>query len=568
MANSLQIDVLFCTLFLLDGRCSYLSQKLICRIHHPFAFSHHICYAGFQHHQICDFEKHQNLNGIPHLKCRDKILNLRFLFGFFWLVLSILCQAQNESDLQQPSDSLGQIMFDDVSDEDYFSDAVDSSQKYIISKVFFAGNKKTKSSILLRELDIKEGDSLSLKRIFEQLEMNKNRIFNTGLFISVDVVPIIKDQSIELLFLVKERWYIFPLPIFEIGDRSFNEWWYQRGRDLSRTNYGIHFEHKNFRGRNERLKLLWQEGFTPKYELAYFIPYLNKKQRAGIGFAVQYSQNKQVAVFSDNNKLVFLKAEERLRSMIKLEANYVYRAGFFLRHHFYIRYRIHEVADTIAQINPDYLGSGKKEQRFFHLTYVMNHDKRNIQAYATEGSLTQFTVDKQGIFISDDLNFLTSSLAYSKYFKLSERWFASSNSRVFWTDRNDIPYLNLSPLGFGKNYLRGYDLNVIDATSHAFTKSTIKYRFLNQVFNLNSKLIFNQFKTFPISCFLTAYHDIGYAHNPLIQPENEKLLNKVLNGYGVGMDIVTFYDTSVRIEYSFNQFGKSGVFFHFSSDLK
>ncbi|MFQ3577191.1 MAG: POTRA domain-containing protein [Cytophagales bacterium] len=445
---------------------------------------------------------------------------------------------------------------------------LDSSAKVLISDIFFVGNKKTKNNILLRELDFKKGDSLSIKQVFEQLEMNKNRIFNTGLFISVEVLPVIKKNEIELIFMLKERWYIFPLPIFELGDRSFNEWWYQRDRDFSRTNYGIHFEHKNFRGRNERLKLLWQEGFTPKYELVYFIPYLNKKQKAGLGFAFQYSQNKQIAVFSENNKLIFLKSDERLRNMFKVEANYVYRVGFFLRHHFYLRYRIHEIADTVANINPNYLGLGKTQQRFFQFTYVLNHDKRNIQAYATEGSLTQFTLDKQGLMQHDDLDFLSASLAYSKYLKISNRWFASNSNRGFWTNKNDIPYLNLSPLGFGKNYLRGYDLNVIDATSHVFTKSTLKYKFFNYVFNLNSKLIFNQFKTFPITCFLTVFHDLGYTHNPMIQPENSKLMNRWLNGYGLGLDIVTFYDTSVRIEYSFNQFNQRGLFFHFSSDLK
>jgi hypothetical protein len=81
-------------------------------------------------------------------------------------------------------------------------------------------------------------------------------------------------------------------------------------------------------------------------------------------------------------------------------------------------------------------------------------------------------------------------------------------------------------------------------------------------------MLFNQFKTIPISSFITLYYDIGYAYNPLIQDENKRLLNKLLNGFGIGLDIVSFYDTSIRFEYSFNQFMEKGLYFYISSDLK
>ncbi|MDD2548866.1 MAG: hypothetical protein PHD00_02090 [Bacteroidales bacterium] len=36
-------------------------------------------------------------------------------------------------------------------------------------------------------------------------------------------------------------------------------------------------------------------------------------------------------------------------------------------------------------------------------------------------------------------------------------------------------------------------------------------------------------------------------------------------GYGVGFDIVAYYDIVFRIEYSFNKFGEGGLFFHFGT---
>ena len=49
---------------------------------------------------------------------------------------------------------------------------------------------------------------------------------------------------VDVMVDVKERWYIFPLPIFELADRNFNEWW--KTRDFSRTNYGLSVVQNNF----------------------------------------------------------------------------------------------------------------------------------------------------------------------------------------------------------------------------------------------------------------------------------------------------------------------------------
>ena len=45
------------------------------------------------------------------------------------------------------------------------------------------------------------------------------------------------------------------------------------------------------------------------------------------------------------------------------------------------------------------------------------------------------------------------------------------------------------------------------------------------------------------------------------------LVNSFLYTGGFGIDVVTFYDLVFRFEYSFNQLGQSGLFFHIGSDF-
>jgi len=477
------------------------------------------------------------------------------------------CLAQNASFLKDSSEIKKYFFYQR---HDSTLPGIDSLKKFFINEIIFIGNFKSKKSILLRELDLKKGDSVSLTNLHTRLENNKNRIFNTGLFIYVKYKVFFnkEHQSVDICFFLKERFYIFPLPIFELGDRSFNEWWYQRGKDIRRINYGIHFEHKNFRGLNERLKFIWQHGFTPKYEVAYFIPYLNKKQKSGLGTTVQYALNKQIAVNSNYNKQVFLKSDNQLRTTLMFELNYVYRSGFFTRHYLYLRHKTNTIADTVSKINPNYFGNQQTKQQFFEFSYLYNYDSRNMQVYATEGTQFQMILDKTGILKKDNLNLTRIVISYSKYYKIFPKSFLNFNNRILWTNHPNVPYFNLKSLGFQSNYIRGYDLYVIDGVSYAYTKTTLKYNFLQEVVQVKSKMLFNQFKTIPISSFITLYYDIGYAYNPLIQDENKRLLNKLLNGFGIGLDIVSFYDTSIRFEYSFNQFMEKGLYFYISSDLK
>ena len=91
----------------------------------------------------------------------------------------------------------------------------DSVRKLRVCEIVIKGNRQTKSYIILRELHLNSGDSISIEKMHEILEKARDQVYNTTLFIDVKVIPqIINACNLDILVTVKERWYIFPIPAF------------------------------------------------------------------------------------------------------------------------------------------------------------------------------------------------------------------------------------------------------------------------------------------------------------------------------------------------------------------
>ena len=64
----------------------------------------------------------------------------------------------------------------------------------------------------------------------------------------------------------------------------------------------------------------------------------------------------------------------------------------------------------------------------------------------------------------------------------------------------------------------------------------------------------------PFRFFPKVYGNAGYVHNPL--PGENTLPNKMLYSAGIGIDILTAYDFTLKLEWTFNQLGQNGLFLH------
>lgn len=441
------------------------------------------------------------------------------------------------------------------------------TSRLIIDNILIIGNKKTKDKIILRELDFKSGDTLLKESLSNLLTKSRNRIFNTNLFITVDLNLIDRSANHkDLLIHVKERWYIYPIPIFELADRNFNEWWQQRDRDPERINLGIFYTQRNMRGRNETLRAKVQLGFTKKFELFYTIPYLNKNQRAGLNFDISYILNKQIPYKTSDHRLIYFDGNQYIRTKFRSGFLFTYRKKFYRTHAAGLSYYHNAIDDTIAGINPSYFLDGHTRQRYFTLRYAFINDLRDITYYPLKGNYFRVEIEKTGLGIFNDINQLQLTGEYLFFKPLYKKIYFAGGVKQKLSFPATQPYHNVRGLGYERDYVSGYELYVIDGRHFSLLKANLKYQLFSTRKEVSS-IPMDEFGTIPFSIYFRIYSDLGYVDNYRNNFENRTLTNELLWGGGAGLDLVSYYDLVFRIEYSFNRSGGHGFFLHFKSAL-
>jgi outer membrane protein assembly factor BamA len=439
----------------------------------------------------------------------------------------------------------------------------DSVGRFIhINRIFIVGNRITRDQIVLRELTLKQGDiiySLDLPKI---LERDKKKLINTRLFNTAEIRTLeLQPDHIDLLIDLNERWYTFPAPIFELSDRNFNEWWQNYNHDFSRVNYGLRLYQFNMRGRNETLRLTAQFGFQRRFELSYRFPYIDKKQKHGLIIDVDFTETKNLAYKTLDHKLEFLKSENILRTTRGGGLTYTYRNSFYVSHALKVEYRSNTINDTIPTLNANYLGEGKANQRYGIITYQFTSDHRDYIGYPLRGHYFMLLAARSGIARKDDLKKWEASASYAKFFDLKKDFYLSNNIIGYISTPDDLPYSNYGAMGYKKQFVRGYEIYLIEGQAYALNKTTLKKRIFHRTYHWKMMPI-PQFRHIPLSIFLKTYADVGYVKSYPNYFLSTRLADKILSSAGGGIDIVASYDTVIRFEYTFNGEGEKGFFFH------
>jgi outer membrane protein assembly factor BamA len=441
---------------------------------------------------------------------------------------------------------------------------VKDSSYLVVRNIIVLGNKKTRTSVILREISTVPGDTIYLRDLATTLEERRKQLLNTSLFLNTTAnVKNWRGNNADLVFEVWERWYTFAYPIFKLADRNFNQWWVEKKHSLSRVNVGISGTQENLTGRNDALNAALQFGYTQRFALQYNLPYIDKHFRHGLGIIATYKRNREVNDSTSNNKQQFFRKDEFLRQAYVVGLNYSYRKAINTRHQVFVNYNYEKVADSVAILNPNYLGNGRTRVRFLDITYRITYIKADSWVYPLKGFNLVAEVGKRGVGPWDDINDVHFRLNMAKYWQLRPKTFAALGIRSQAKLSNEQPYINQQALGYGDDYLRGLEYYVIDGTSFAVLKSTLRQELVS--FKVKLPIVPKKFNTVPVRIFAKVFGDAGYAYNKY--PGNSFLNNRFLYTAGIGLDIVSFYDTCLRIEYSFNQLGQKGLFLHTSVDM-
>ena len=437
-----------------------------------------------------------------------------------------------------------------------------------VNSIYIIGNEKTQREIILRELDFVINYSYDWDTFLGILKADQQKIFNLRLFNEVEITPlIISEEEVEVLISVKERWYVLPSVIFELADRNFAEWWTNQERDWSRVNYGVKINHANVGGRNEKFRFAGQLGFTKGLEVIYSKPYIDRQQKHGLSFQLSYRDQKTVPIASRNNRQLFYTSplEDVLRKTFSTALRYTFRRTFYNFHQLTLAHSTTWVSPKVLEQNPNYFLRPGNRLSFSFFQYSFLHDKRDNIAYATKGELLQLTATKYGLFSRKDIDELEINITANRYIPIGKKFHFASGLTAGWFMSPNQPYTLVRGIGYSPNFIRGYELNVIEGQQLIVQKNSLRYRLVNTSFDLSKAIYNDQFNTLPLSIYLSGNFDQGAVRDRNQIPENLALTNQYLFGYGAGIDIVTGYDAVFRFEYSVTKQGLGNFFFNFKA---
>jgi hypothetical protein len=422
-----------------------------------------------------------------------------------------------------------------------------------VDSISMEGNKKTKSRLILRELEFGAGDSLRTADLLINLSL-----FNTVKF---EQIPTGKPGHFHLHIVFIESWYIYPVPLFEIADRNFNVWWKEMNRSLRRVNIGLDCNHLNLTGNADLLKVKGQGGYSNKVELAYRKPNINRKQTLGLHNSILYNRQREVAVTTDSNKLDF----RRNPNVWQIEQWHAYsaliwRPGLLNTHTTTLEYRRNHVTDSVAKIlNPDFFLEGKTTQRHFSLLYNFTSDFRDARAYPWNGYFANIDLRINGLLPGDDLRLTRLFAEYFRFVPVHARVSVETGVKARLSlPRRKPPYFNNQGLGYGGTFVRGYEYYVVDGLDFAMARSAVHIRFFDRTFHL-PKFLPKFTRNFPLKLYLSLNNDVGYVNDPHYNKRNP-LANTWLFGNGFGIDIVAYNNKTAKLEYTRNHLGQWGFY--------
>lgn len=434
-----------------------------------------------------------------------------------------------------------------------------------LRSISLSGNKRTKFYIIQREYTFQEGKTYSKKELDDRIELARQQLVNTSLFVDVAITKIeLANNQVDISIVVKERIYLIPLPFFKLVDRNLNEWIKTYKASFDRVNVGVKVAQNNLTGRNDKLNFFLSTGYAQNVSFSYSAPYLDKKLQHGLSFGFGYSRSRDVNFITDSNKLRSIKEPNFARKTFVGNLGYTYRKGSHDKQTIIINYTNDQIGESIGRLNPNFFGENQLSESFFDIAYGYQLNYVDIRSYPLTGWLMDVSAVKR---FSKNL----SLLAFGG--KALDSWKILPNSKTYFTlqaagivkFQGGQPYYNSHLMGYGDLTMKGLEYYVIDGSYGGYLRGMLRQKLFG--FNLNTHLNSRAYHTIPFSFYAKTYTDVGYVYNSNAYLSNSLLNNKMLNTGGFGLDIVTIYDIAIKLEYSFNQLGGHGFFLHTSADF-
>ncbi len=400
------------------------------------------------------------------------------------------------------------------------SRAQDSTQTFVLHKIFIEGNKATKDFVILRELPFKPGDTVTNREI----EFGRERIYSTGLFTKVLAQPEpISKTGIDLLIYVEERWYIWPYPVIGFRDR-----------DLSRLYAGAGVVHLNFRGRDEKLAGMFALGYDPFGAVMYRSPSIGRNKEYILSMGAGFSRGRNTGIqagyasgeFDDTFGNLYVDVGRRfgIYNTVTLGTSYNYVSG-----------NRDTTGLVLSPTGTDVFASLK-------LSYV--YDSRNLRSYATRGSYLYFGLEKYGLGESL-VNFGRLSFDARDYVSMWD--FVTLAGRVHGNlaEGPHIPPYNHVFIGYYER-IRGMFNTVTEGESIVGANAELRIPIIKQMYIELPDFPLKEFISNRIALYWNFFADAGETTGKRLHIG----LDEALYGYGGGLSLLLPYDVILQLDYA------------------
>ncbi len=435
--------------------------------------------------------------------------------------------------------------------------------KVEVDSIFFEGNKRTKEGFL-RELILLEECVEYSQTVFDSLltesehRLNRSSLFKT-VHANVDGVKSSGKTIVKICFVVDERWYTWPFPIFRLTDPNFNLWW--RDKDFDRISYGGALRLENINGKGDELFVKIVSGFSQEFRLSYskFV-----RKTWGLSYGMSYIQYPTLEVDNINGERIFKK---RTPHAIKERFGVGVSTARQIDAHQSIGFSIdmyQSVAlDSLLEYNSHYFGEENKSRLLTtYLSGGYHSDSRDNISFPHKGQFFSFSSRIPILGLKKVL--WMNSIDFRRYKEIKRHLFSVQfqGQWVLNAEKNTaFEFITSNRL---TKVPRIFDLYVPNTLN--WLQSRSQYFFLvfkNKTIKTNFIPV-RQFKHPFVTLAVGPFVDQAFLHS---YTDNGNLYNSWLVSTGVSVQLASYYDKVVRFDAGYNSLGDFGVFLHFTKAL-
>ena len=424
-----------------------------------------------------------------------------------------------------------------------------------IRAVVVYGNVRTKESIIERELGFTKDQPLiysdSLLGIW-RMRLESTKLFNW--------VEITKNSIGDTLNVhVVERWYIWVKPEGGFLDRNFSEWW--KNRDIQRLSIGATVYVNNILGQQGGFFVRQAKGFMAADGFGFQRPFLKYKNCNAWKFSLDNMRSRRAWINSENNQVVIkehwgIRQQEQLIGIAEYKRRFEYKWQGVVRYKFARDY----AAQDIEALNPQYfiaplgvVNSQYEDWKQYTHSLVLGciRDTRNQTNYPTKGSEWKAGVSgglQRCNNIAKPYGELDSK--YRGFYTLGTHTSLAVLAQMRYRF-GTLGYILQRQMGYGMEYVRGYEAFVFDGAGVALGKAAWRYQLLGDQRSLKLRFLPSAYEKVPIQCWFNIFADVGRTLSPY-QIDRNPMSNQTLMSVGTGIDLLCYYDALARFDCSYN----------------